>query len=212
MIWYYASMILLEEHKKVYDALANEYEDRSVRLKPVTEETVKELSYFLPRGEVLDVGCGVGTAVSVLKEFNFDAIGIDISKSMVKFARKRNFDSEIILGDFIKYGFSQQFDGIFCFAFIHLFPKNLAEKILEKIHNLLVDNGILYIGTTRSVKSTEGYVLKKDCVIKEKHCRKFWTKKELIASLKAANFIILNSVEFKGPYGKVWMDFIARKV
>lgn len=201
----------LQQHKKVYDLLSKEYEQRVKILTPITKDAMEWFSsYIKPRGKILDIGCAVGIAVKILSEKGFDVSGIEISPNMAKFAKQRNPKSNIITGDFLNTNFHKKFDAILAFAFIHLFPKKEIPVVLKKIKDSLKPNGVVLISTTESSISKEGWRIKKDYGIKEKRFRKLWTKKELSDTLGKNGFDILSIKKFTDPIGKKWMDFIIK--
>src|SRR4030042_1668742 len=198
-------------NRATYDNLANEYEQRTKILKDVTEYALSLFIKHLSTGkEILETGCAVGLAVRIMEEKGLSVTGIDISPKMVKYAKKRNPKSDIILGDFLTYKFNNNYDGIFSFAFIHLFPNNISLKILRKMHKLLKPGGILYLGTTRSEKSHEGWEEKRDYKNKEKRFRKHWTEKELEGALIKTGFKKLDLYIIEDPFKKIWMDFVVQ--
>lgn len=205
-------MDLTGAHRETYDALAEEYEARVSTLRPVYEETI---SYFAPHlkkgGRVLDVGCGVGLAIEVLTERGFSAIGVELSPKMAELARRRNPEAEIIVGDFLTYSFAEPFDGIIALALIHLFLKEEAMKVLRGMNDLLVLGGILYIGTTESVESSEGWEVKADYSGERQRFRKYWMEEELRLALEETGFEVLKLHRIADPFGKKWLDFVAQK-
>ncbi|KKR46575.1 MAG: Methyltransferase [Parcubacteria group bacterium GW2011_GWB1_40_14] len=200
-------------NKKTYDNLAQEYEERVESLMPVTKAAMDYFaSYIKPKGRVLDIGCAVGIAVSVLTEKGFEVCGIDISESMTGFAKKRNPNSKIITGDFLETEFEEKFDAVLAFAFIHLFPKKEVLRIIDKISAVLNSGGVALLSSTESEESKEGWYVKDDFNKKEKRFRKFWTEEELRATIQQAGFEVIDLKKFPDPFGKTWMDFIARKI
>jgi tRNA1(Val) A37 N6-methylase TrmN6 len=75
------------------------------------------VSSFNIKGNLLDVGCGVGVISGLLgRDFKVDITIIDKQSSMLNYAKK-NFEIasqevEAYLGDFIDYKFNKQFDFI----------------------------------------------------------------------------------------------------
>jgi SAM-dependent methyltransferase len=204
---------LAEIHTATYDALADEYESRTDDLTSVTKEAVEWMAQYLPEdGKILDLGCGVGLATSFFIKKGFELVCLDISPKMIEYARKRNSRADFFQDDFLTVNFDSKFDGVFAFAFIHLFPKDIAQEVLGKIYGILKQNGIFYVGSTKSENSTEGYEIKKDYEGKYKRYRKHWTKEELRSVLENSGFTIVDIKDYADPFGKIWMDFIARKV
>ena len=202
----------LISHKDLYDELAEEYERRADNLMPVTESAMDYFSsYIRPGGSVLDVGCGVGIAMSVLAKKGFAVSGIEISPKMAEFARKRNPKADVITGDLLETEFDDKFDAVLAFAFIHLFPKVEVPKIFEKIASILKPGGVALLSSTESSESKEGVYTKEDFGKEYKRFRKFWTEQELRQSFTEAGFKELALKKFTDPFGKTWMDFVVQK-
>lgn len=198
-------------HKKVYDGLAGEYEKRVDSLLDVTENAMNYFSSYIKPGDlILDIGCGVGIAISLLTKRGFKVTGIEMSPKMVEFARKRNPEAKIIIGDFLKMKFDKKFDAVLVFAFIHLFPKSEIPVILAKIKSILKPGGVALISSTESSESKEGMYLKEDFDKKYKRFRKFWIEQELRESLEQAGFKELALKKFTDPFNKTWMDFVVQ--
>lgn len=83
--------------------MSGEYEERTSSLRDVTEHAVSLFSKQLSGKEVLETGCAVGLALSIMEEKGFRVTGIDISPKMVELAKKRNPTGNIIVGDFLGY-------------------------------------------------------------------------------------------------------------
>ena len=204
---------LARAHRTAYDAVANEYEERVDSLRDITKECVDILRPYLPPGgRVLDIGCGVGLMVHTLDTEGFNAEGIELSPRMVAFSRKRNPERVIYEGDFLNFVFPHTYAGLTALAFIHLFPANEAQRVLKKMNELLDPRGLLYIGTTKSDRSSEGWEEKHDFQGAVRRFRKHWTETEFRTALQEAQFEILDYHELTDPFGKTWMDIVARKI
>lgn len=199
-------------NRQAYDALADEYEERVESLRPVTEEAMEYFaSHLLPGGKVLDVGCGVGLAMNTLTGRGFVAAGIDISPKMTAYAQQRNPSSLLLTGDFLTAELPTDFDGVLAFAYIHLYPAEQIPAVFARIRSLLKPGGLAFLSSTESVESKEGWYVKEDYGRQERRFRKFWTEAELRAAITVAGFEVVDLMKYRDPYGKVWMDFIARK-
>ena len=99
--------------------------------------------------DVLDVACGTGTLFPFYSEINVKSVtGIDISPEMVKIAKKKFPETEIICGDAEEYIFNKSFDVIMIYnAFPH-FPN--PEKLIENLARYLKDNGRISIAHSMS--------------------------------------------------------------
>lgn len=200
-------------NRLTYDQLSKEYENRTDKVFDITKRVIDLFSKYLKTGaEVLDTGCAVGLAMKIMTDKRLSVTGIDISSKMVRLAKLRNPKCRIIKGDFLKYRFNRKYDGIFSFAFIHLFPKETSITVLEKMYDLLEHGGVLYLGTSKSKIGYEGFEIKKDYKLKLVRFRKHWTEPELRLVLENVGFRVLKKYILVDPYKKVWMDFVATKI
>jgi len=206
---------LIKQHQKVYDVLAAEYERNIPNYYDSTKEAIEILYRSTANGtKVLDVGCGSGLATKLLLDKGLEVTAIDLSPKMVEYAKERNPAAHIIQGDFLNYPFAENFDAVIALAFIHLFPKDIATQAFVKISNLLKPSGLLYVGTTKSEISREGWELKQDAFFPksiEKRYRKHWTVEELEVTLQQSGFKIKELHLIEDPRNKTWMDFLAIK-
>ena len=205
-------MDYIQTHREIYDALAEGYEQRVEILREVTEKAVSLFEDQIKTGkEVLELGPGVGLATQLLTQHGFSPTGVELSPKMAAFSQKRNPSVEILVGDFLEMKFKKQFDGVFAFAFIHLFPKEDAQRVIEKVYRILKPGGIFYVGTTESAESGEGWEAKTDYPGGQKRFRKRWTEKEFTAFLKTGGFRGIAVHKITDPFAKRWMDFVVQK-
>jgi SAM-dependent methyltransferase len=199
-------------HQGVYDEVASEYDDRTTALEPVTQAAITELSEWLPTGaSVLDVGCGAGLAVRVLAEAGFDAEGIDLSPEMVSYAKARNPDRRILTGDLLHTDLHRDYDAVLAFAFIHLFPKKDAPRVLARIWSILRPGGLLYIGTTDAEQSSEGFEGKGDYPDQPVRWRSHYTGDEMLSLLVASGYRVVATITHIDAFDKRWFDVIAAR-
>lgn len=93
---------------------------------------------------ILDVGCGDGSLIGFLDDFNKHLTGIDSYEPCIQKA-KSQFSSErcsFYCGDFLEYSFDCKFDAIIFVASIHHMDMT---KALEKAKSLLNENGLILI-------------------------------------------------------------------
>lgn len=160
---------------------------------------------------MLDVGCAVGLAISLMTEMQMVPVGVDISSRMAALARQRNPHQDIMVGDFLSIDFAHHFDGVYAQSFIHLYPKDLAIRAIERMWHLLEDHGVLFISTTIENQSSEGWLAKSDYIGHPMRFRKSWQREELVGALSHCGFSILRGWDLVDPFGKNWMIYIARK-
>ncbi len=98
--------------------------------------------YFRKKGKILDLGCGTGRTTMPFKQRGFEVTGIDLSKEMIDFARKKHEGIDFRVMDACDLDFKDaSFDYIF-FSFngidyIHPYKKrikciNEARRVLKK--------------------------------------------------------------------------------
>ncbi len=92
---------------------------------------------------VLDVACGTGVLFPDYIKRGADVTGIDISPEMVRIAKEKFPDINIICGDVEEISFAEKFDSIMVYnAFPH-FPN--PERVIEKLSKLLRVGGRLSV-------------------------------------------------------------------
>ncbi|WP_166241172.1 class I SAM-dependent methyltransferase [Paenibacillus turpanensis] len=103
---------------------------------------------YLDQGmKVLDLGCGRGEFMELLKENEIEALGVDSNSHMVEFCHSNSLN--VIQDDIINFlaKTKQTFDCIFISQVVeHLKVRDLI-KLIELAHNRLNVNGLLIIET-----------------------------------------------------------------
>ncbi|MFH0972270.1 MAG: methyltransferase domain-containing protein [Candidatus Micrarchaeota archaeon] len=70
-----------------------------------------QLVQFPPNSKILDVGCGTGLGMEILKELGYEVAGIDVSEELLAIAKKKHL--AVQLGDMRNIPFpNSTFDGI----------------------------------------------------------------------------------------------------
>jgi 2-polyprenyl-3-methyl-5-hydroxy-6-metoxy-1,4-benzoquinol methylase len=98
--------------------------------------------YFNQPGRVLDIGSGLGEVLSVFQENGWDSTGIEFNTFAADYSR-REFSLNIINRNIYDFDSSEKYDVIMLWGVL----EHLSEpiKILEKVHELLTDSGILLL-------------------------------------------------------------------
>ncbi|HVN05478.1 MAG TPA: methyltransferase domain-containing protein [Bryobacteraceae bacterium] len=118
-----------------------------------SEEYVKQgqqfyLPYFAGRREVLDIGCGRGEFLELMRDAGVPAHGIDLSQESIELCRQKGLEAET--ADLFAYLAVQPegaLDGIFCSQVVeHLPPERLPEMI-KLAAACLQRDGVLAIET-----------------------------------------------------------------
>lgn len=145
-------------------------------------------------GKILDVGCGSGDTLLLLKKLGWNVYGLDIDKNALKIAKKRGVQS-VTYGtykDIVRFP-DNYFDAIRLYHVIeHLDNPALALKIIYK---KLKKNGELIIGTP-NVKSITAWIF-----------GKYWLNLDTPRHVILFNPNILQKLLVKEKYAIIDVDF-----
>jgi 2-polyprenyl-3-methyl-5-hydroxy-6-metoxy-1,4-benzoquinol methylase len=99
------------------------------------------------RGKVLDIGCGSGTTLSLLKKIGWDVYGVDIDEHAIVAARKRGL-SNVRLGGYerLKKYPDNYFDAIRLYEVIEHIGR--PDDCIRLVYKKLKKGGELIIGTS----------------------------------------------------------------
>ena len=107
--------------------------------------------------KILDIGCGTGNHVNLLHNKNYEVIGIDQSKHMIKKAKLKYPKCEFINSDFIKNDFDYgSFSHILCLGRTIYEIKN-KEQFFETCYSLLSYNGFFILNLSNE-KNFKPYI------------------------------------------------------
>lgn len=199
--------VIAAAHQKVYDSVADEYEERAQTRSTSSLERVRRFASFITSGKaVLELGSAVGQELKNFHDLGFETTGVELSPKMAIHAARRSPSSNVIVGDFATTDLGQSYDAVYAQAFIHLFPKDEATVLMHKIRSLLTPDGVAFFGTTKAKASEEGWVGKADYKGNPKRYRRFWTKEELEQTLAESGFKVIDYYEELGLEGKDRMN------
>lgn len=103
--------------------------------------------FFVEKGvkNMLIPGIGYGRNAQIFKDNGIAVTGIEISKTAIEMARKYyGTDMTIFHGSVTDMPFDNyQYDGIFCYALIHLLSESEREKLIRDCYNQLTENGYM---------------------------------------------------------------------
>ncbi|HNV97285.1 MAG TPA: class I SAM-dependent methyltransferase [bacterium] len=105
---------------------------------------------FLKNGQrILDLGCGNARIINLLKNYEIEYIGCDISGSLLNYAKKQELGkithADFVEGNMLKLHFKESsFDIIFLIAsFHHLRTKKQRTELLKKMRDWIKPDGII---------------------------------------------------------------------
>ncbi len=184
---------------RYYDSIASCYIISGAAV--VLENKLNKFAKLLHGKKILDIGCGPGHDTGYLTRRNFDCLGIDLSKEMIKLARS-TFKGKFEIMDFLDLKFKDNsFDGIWCSSMFKHVKKVDLPGFLVDIGKVLKKNGVLGIISTQKQKRT-----------KDQDDTRFYvmfSKRELKTYLKKAGYKVLFLEIF--PYGGKSRIFVIAK-
>jgi len=95
-------------------------------------------------GKVLIPGVGFGRNAKPFVEKGMDVTGIEIAETAIRLARENGLDFSIHHGSVGQMPFDDTvYDGIYCYALIHLLNKNERRQFLKNCYNQLREGGLM---------------------------------------------------------------------
>jgi len=106
------------------------------------------LPYFTGRKKIVDLGCGRGEFLALLKEHGIAAHGIEYSEELVAYCRRQDLDvSKADIFEYLAAAPEFSLDGLFCSQVVeHLAPARLPD-LIRLAHSRLAPGGVLIVET-----------------------------------------------------------------
>ncbi len=103
--------------------------------------------YISNGDKVLDLGCGNGRLIDLLKDLDIKYVGIDSSEKLISLAKQKYPKHEFLKANALKLPFKDNsFDKIISIAVLHHIPsRELRLKFLKEIKRVLKPNGKLVL-------------------------------------------------------------------
>lgn len=101
-----------------------------------------------PVPRVLDIACGDGVFLEILREAGWEPHGVDLNVAMVRYGQGRNLPIE--LGDAVEYleaGPANHWDAVTAFQFVEHLDPAVISRLLRAAYRALVPGGLLIIET-----------------------------------------------------------------
>ncbi|MFH7882507.1 MAG: methyltransferase domain-containing protein [Candidatus Aenigmatarchaeota archaeon] len=138
--------------REVYETIADSW--THLRARPLPE--VIDFSNSIKRqGLILDVGCSNCRNLIPFLEKDFNCIGIDFSKGMIreakKFLKRRGFNAFLVVADVFNLPFKERkIDYVIFTRVLHHLPtRKLRIEVLKEIRRILNENGKILITVWR---------------------------------------------------------------
>lgn len=115
-----------------------------------SDSAILTKDFFLEK-EVKDIlipGIGYGRNAKVFIDNGINVTGIEISKTAIELARKNGLNMNIFQGSVTDMPFDNKlYDGIFCYALIHLLNQDEREKFMKACYHQLKPKGYMIFTT-----------------------------------------------------------------
>ncbi|RKR15371.1 methyltransferase family protein [Maribacter vaceletii] len=153
---------------------------------------------------ILIPGIGYGRNAQVFKENGFDVTGIEISKTAINLAHKNYGENFTIYhGSVTQMPFEdKKYNGIFCYALIHLLNKKDRKQLIHNCYNQLTKNGYMIFTaiTKNAINFGKGKAFEKDQYEFNKGVKIFYYDIEAVkAEFNAYGLFEINEVEENQP-------------
>ncbi|KKQ80612.1 MAG: S-adenosyl-L-methionine-dependent methyltransferase [Parcubacteria group bacterium GW2011_GWC2_38_7] len=204
---------------KSYDKIAHEYTQAHgygehsalPSLKTFTRFARRQCKIFTDvaicnqKSKILDVGCGGGQDSKYLFEQGYSVFGVDVSKEMIKLAKKYSPKTEFAVADVMSLPARIKYEGIWCCRVFHHISMAGQNKFLKKLNTLLKKDGVLFISCAVSdtKEDYEAFDSGSDGLLKKR-----LTAKSFKSLLEKNNFTIL---KFRYWVGKKGMEIFTKK-
>ncbi|MGG0716480.1 class I SAM-dependent methyltransferase [Robertmurraya massiliosenegalensis] len=98
--------------------------------------------------DILIPGIGYGRNAKIFIDSGINVTGIEISKTAIELARENGLDATFIHGSVTDMPFENKlYDGIFCYALLHLLNKSERAKFMKDCYDQLKPNGYMIFTT-----------------------------------------------------------------
>jgi SAM-dependent methyltransferase len=115
-----------------------------------SDSAIMTKEFFLEKNvkDILIPGIGYGRNAKVFTDNGIDVTGIEISKTAIEIARQNGLNLGIFHGSVNDMPFDNNlYDGIFCYALIHLLNNRERSKFIKDCYNQLRPNGYMIFTT-----------------------------------------------------------------
>lgn len=201
-----ASKKRLMESKEGYNLYASNYQNDEAFLDTFEENDLFRMIGDVSGKKILDIGVGTGRILNLLFQKNSEVWGIDVSEGMLKIAKDRFPQLNILEGDFRDLPFKdEEFDFLIStFVLVHI--RELKEAFLEAYRVLKVGGEIL-ITNINQRKAPELIVSDKESII----INSFYHRpQDVISALEYAFFQIEEEKIIRE--GKTWITQLVKAV
>lgn len=134
---------LLKKTRQDYNLIAEEY----TRTRNFIWDIEGLAQYVIPGEKILDLGCGNGRLLEVLKDKDVDYVGVDNAEKLIEIAKKNYPQAKFLVGDALSLPFpSDFFDKVFSIRVLPHIPSNEFQfQFLKEVNRVLKPGGLLIL-------------------------------------------------------------------
>lgn len=172
------------------------------KLEP-SDATLWALDLFNANGihEILIPGFGYGRNARVFIENGFTVTGIEISQSAIDLAKANGLGCMVHHGSVTSMPFdNKQFDGIFCYAMIHLLNKEERNIFLKACYHQLNEEGLMVfvVASTHMSMYGSGRYISKDRYAISNGLNVFFYNDQAVID-EFTDFGLINCIDIEEP-------------
>jgi len=103
---------------------------------------------FIPKGKVLDIGCGTGITSRYLAKGDRDVVALDISPKLIEYAEKLNSHFgrvKYFVGDICEFTWIEPFDSILMVDVLEHLEMVKIPELFEVLRNVSHETTVIYL-------------------------------------------------------------------
>jgi len=193
------AMNVVRQTMETYDKIASHYckKTRQPKFLEWEETYIQRLLSYIPQSDpvILDVGCGDGRHCVLIEKNGGKALGIDLSRGMLKEAQTYYPQGDFQHMDMCNLLFNDNtFDGIWSSGSIYHVPKSEVRKVIKEFKRVLKPTGVVAVNFKRG----EGEGLEENPASYGGSPRYFayYTRKEMISLFSKEGFDVVESCTY----------------
>ena len=152
---------IIKLNHAAWDAIVEQFANyrQGIKITP-TFANYCDSSYFSPKSQFLDIGCGTGIPFTkYLIDRGFNVTGIDIAESMIRLAQKNVPEANFLILSMMEFDYENMFDGVVSSYSMQLLDPFRFEQVIEKISKALLSGGLFYLSLNEPDKEPKGEIV-----------------------------------------------------
>lgn len=170
-------------------------------------------SQLLPKGKILDVGCGAGRDYQLFRGSQYEYTGVDYSSGLLEVACVRFPEAHFVLGDIYDLPFADEaFSGFWAAASLLHIPKQRIGEALARVRRAIQPEGI---GAIMLKKGIGEQMVRDDNQSGDSTDERFfayWQKDEFTNTVSKQNFAVVDFLEHPVSARTSWLSFFVKAI